>query len=211
MRSLLSQGERVTPADLAALEPWAAERVFALDGRVRGVLLRGWARLCRRRWGKDAPDRVRAHLGEHSSLLPDKPRRLLWLPVGLQVRVTDIIIGELLGGDALGLDAALREDSLLGNDRVVGALAKRIGPGGLVRRSNEFRSRFYDFGKLEQEVSDSDAIVRLSGHPLYTNPTWRLMQLIGQRMIVEKTGRPIRELYGISMDDDSYVVYMSWG
>lgn len=209
---MIPEGAVVLTAEALAAEPrWERARVMALQGRCRGVLLRGWQQLCVKRWGHGAVARVRAALGPDSRLLPDKPSRLAWLPVGLQVRVTDVIIDTLLGGDALGIEAALMENSLAASDGMVGRMAKALGPAGLLRRANEWQAHLYDTGRVTVRLGENEAFATFEASELYQNPTWRLLQLATQRMVITRSGHHITELHGLEPRGGGYGVHVRWG
>lgn len=210
---MIPEGAVVLTAEALAAEPrWEPARAMALRGNCRGVLLRGWQQLCVGRWGPGAPARVRAALGADSRLLPDKPGRLAWLPVGLQIRVTDVIIEEFLGGNAQGVEAALRENSLAASDGMMARMAKTLGPAGLIRRATEWQSHLYDVGRVRVEVREREceALAVFEGSEMYENPTWRGLQLAAQRMVIQKTGRGVREIHGLTLRGGGYGVYVGW-
>jgi hypothetical protein len=151
-------------------------------------------------------------LGQIVELLPDKPGRLAWLPVGLQIRVTDVIIEEFLGGDAQGVEAALRENSLAASDGMMARMARTLGPAGLIRRATEWQSHLYDVGRVRVEVREREceALAVFEGSEMYENPTWRGLQLAAQRMVIEKTGRGVREIHGLTLRGGGYGVYVGW-
>ncbi|MCB9787734.1 MAG: hypothetical protein H6744_13710 [Deltaproteobacteria bacterium] len=210
---MIPEGAVVLTAEALAAKPrWDRARAMAIPGRCRGVLLRGWQQLCTRRWGPTAVSKVRAALGPDSKLLPDKPGRLAWLPLGLQIRVTDVIIEELLGGDALGIEAALRENSLAASDGMVARMARTLGPAGLIRRATEWQAHLYDVGRVRVEVREREceAWAVFEGSEMYENPTWRGLQLATQRMVIEKSGRGVRETYGVGLPRGGYGAYVGW-
>ena len=93
--SVCSEAREQGVLGVAGRMRWSAERTLALPGRCRGSVLARWAENLARRFGPRAVDRVRAGLPEWEQDLPDDPSEEHWFPVGLQLRLTELVIDEL--------------------------------------------------------------------------------------------------------------------
>ena len=194
---------------LAATPRWSAERVEALRGRCRGSLLKDWAANFSRHFGPGTAAHIRRALGpDLSAQLPDAPSQRQWLPVAAQIRVTDIVIDDLLGGDPLGLEALLR-DGLDRSGRVARAMIRRMGPA-ILRGAGQIHQQCYDLGSASASVSRRSLVLRSEGAEFMTNPTWQLLQLIGHRLLIDASGHTPLRVEGRAMAPAAFEAHVSW-
>lgn len=194
---------------LAAEPRWHASRVEALPGRCRGTLLKDWAANFSRHFGPDAVRHIRERLGVSlSGQLPDAPSQHEWLPVALQIRVTDIVIDDFLDGDALALEPVLR-DGLDRSGRVARALIRRLGPT-VLRGARQIHKQCYDTGSASARLSGRSVVLRSEGAEFMANPTWQLLQLIGHKLLLGLSGHTMVQLEGRSPEPTAFEAHVSW-
>jgi hypothetical protein len=189
---------------------WSAERTLALPGRCRGSVLARWAENLARRFGPRAVDRVRAGLPEWEQDLPDDPSEEHWFPVGLQLRLTELVIDELLGGDALALEPLLAEDVKRTVSRATALFLRTVGPVPILGRAKQIHPSLYDVGKVSAEVVGTRATVRCDGAALFGHPTWSLLQLFAHRGFIQLTGRRTTHLGLTTTSETSARIDLSW-
>ncbi|MSP93142.1 MAG: hypothetical protein EXR79_15300 [Myxococcales bacterium] len=195
----------------ASLAPWPAERLAALAGRCRGVLLRDWADHCRRRFGPTSVTEVRARAGPVAALVPDQPDLRDWLPAAAQIALTDAIVACHLGGHTMRLEALLREDALRDLTRVHRLLARAMGPHGGYRQVQGVYHKLYDVGRFRADVGDRTAVLHCAGAELFANPTWRVLQLFAHRAALHVlTGRDDGEVTGVGDGNGGFWIRMRW-
>lgn len=200
--------------DAAALagEPrWPLERVLGLPGQCRGSLMRSWAAHCRRRFGDEAVRTIRSRLGPHSTALPDDPPAMAWLPVGLQLATTDLVIDELLGGDAMALLPMLHEDTERNQDRVLGWVVRKLGPGPVLRNAGRIHPHLFDAGVVQGHVRGSSATVAYRDAALFGNPTFRLLQVLGNRILLTMMRRDVEEVGIVGQGAEAFDLRVAWG
>lgn len=189
---------------------WSAERTLGLEGHARGVVLARWADNCRRHFGDAAVKRLRAGLPAWANDLPDEPPEDAWFPVGLQLRLTELVIDELLGGDALALEPLLREDVKRSVGRGTSVFLRTIGPGPVLARARQIHPTVYDVGRVVAEVGSGGAVVRHEDAALFGHPTWALLQLFAQRGFVELTGRSVTRATATTLGEYATRVDIGW-
>lgn len=180
------------PAGHWAQEPgWSDAETWAVSGSVRGVLLRHWARHCRRRWGDAAVAQVQAVLSQalaaagHGFQLPDEPDETAWYPAALQLALTDAIVAICLHGDATQLGPLVRADSLRDLGPVQRLAARALGPARAYARAAAGYAHLYDVGQVHTYTRDSGCRLELRGAPLFVHPTWRTLQLWAHAVALE--------------------------
>lgn len=198
-------------AHFAEQPRWPLQRIAALPGRCRGVLLRDWAVHCRRRWGAAAPDALRARLGSLAETLLDRPGHEDWLPAAAQVAINDAIIDGYLAGSAAALEPLLREDASRDLTRMHRMLARAMGPAAAYKRVRGLYLRIYDAGGVRAEFGSDGAQITCVDAPLYGNPTWRVLQLFGHRAaLFVLTGRDDAEVLGADIAADGFAIRLRW-
>jgi hypothetical protein len=174
--------------DLSAAPPWSPERVRALPGRVRGVLLHKWGVHVKRRFGEMGMQRVREAAGVPTSALPDEPRATIWYPAWHQVALTRAIIDECLEGSCATFAPLLAEDVRRALPFPVKLLIKTVPPRRVLEGMAREFSQAYDLGRM-QVHSTSDALtLAFEGAPIFGEPTWRLLQTVGMAALLELAG-----------------------
>ncbi len=196
-------------ASLARQPRWPRAQIEALPGRCRGRVLEGWARTCRRHFGEAGLRRLRQAAGPLARGIPEQPSPRAWFSAGVQVALTDALIDELLGGDALALEDLLRVEIERSMGRVQRALVRSVGPASILRRAAAIHRQAYDHGQASSVVHDREAVVTSQGSALFENPTWQLLQLIAHRLLIEQTGRVLVDIGGCT-SVQRFDVRMSW-
>lgn len=190
---------------------WPLERIVALPGRCRGVLLRDWAESCQRRFGRDAPDLLRATMGALGEALPDRPGQDDWLPAAVQVAVNDAIIDGYLHGNAAALEPLLREDAGRDLTRMHRILARAMGPAAAYKRVQGLYRRIYDAGQVRAESGDDGAQITCLDAALFGNPTWRSLQMFGHRAaLLILTGKDDAEVLGADAGPEGFAIRLRW-
>lgn len=193
-----------------AVEPrWDRARLAALPGRCRGDLLGRWGENVARRFGAGALARVRCHLAPPLDRVAPVLGEGDWVPSHIQVAVTEAIIDVLLDGDAAALGPLLLEDTRAGLGWTGRALLRALGPGRALEHAPRAFEGVHDRGRLEVAVAPGRALLRFRGHPLFANPTWRMLQLMAQRAVLELTGSS-GDAVGEELGTDGFVVLARW-
>lgn len=177
-----------------------------MSGRCRGDLLGRWGENVVRRFGPDALVRVRARLGPPLDALPAVLTARDWVPVYAQVVVTEAIVDELLGGDLAALYPLLVEDTRAGLGRIELALVRAMGPARAFKLAPRAFRKVYERGAVEVEAGPRWARLRFSGSPLFGHPTWRVLQVYAQRVLLELCGVAGSAEGAPGGDDQTFVV-----
>lgn len=183
---------------------------MALPGRCRGSLVARWADGCRRRWGEAGVAAVREGLGPLSAALPDDPGADIWIPVAAQILATDLVIDRLLGGDATALESLLHEDTERARDKVVGWVVRTLGPATVFRGARRLHPHLYDVGAVEAQVSSGLATLTWTGAPLFENPTFHVLQVLGNRIMLRMMRREVTELSAPDAGPDACSLRIRW-
>jgi hypothetical protein len=189
---------------------WSAERTLALPGRCRGTVMAHWAENCSRHFGAKAVARLRDGLPEWAQDLPDDPPEDCWFPVGLQLRLTELVIDELLGGDALALAPLLEQDVQRSVSRATGLFLRTVGPAPILGRAKQIHPSLYDIGKVTAEIVGTRATIRCEGAALFGHPTWSLLQLLAHRGFIALTGRRATQLGITTLSDCAARIDLAW-
>lgn len=194
-----------------AMRPrWSNERTLAVEGRCRGVVLARWAENCRRHFGDPALRRLREGLPRWAHDLPDEPPEDAWFPVGLQLRLTELVIDELLGGDALALESLLRADVARTVGRTTSMFLRTVGPGPVLARAKQIHPTLYDTGRVVAEVGQGRAAIAHEDAAVFGHPTWALLQLFAHRGFVELTGRAVTRATATTTGEHATRIDIAW-
>ena len=174
---------------LAAEPRWELARVQALPGRSRGDLLGSWGSNVMKRFGSAALQRVLRRLPSPLDALPVTLGVKDWLPVYAQLLLTEAIVDEYLGGDMRALYPLLVEDTRAGIGAIQLVVLKAMGPVRALKLAPGTFRQVHERGNVDAEVSGRSARMTFSGTPLFTHPTWRLLQLYATHTMLELTGR----------------------
>lgn len=196
--------------ELAEAPRWSAGEVNALQGRCSGEVLFRWADNIERRWGKEAVRTVRDGLGDLGPHVPDAPNKSDWFPIGSQIRITDLIVDELLDGDAEELESLLLEDTHHNGGIAMRFLLRRVGPARVFRNVHRIHPRCYDVGSVSSTLDGTQATVICQGSLLFANPTWRLLQLMGHRVLLAHTGKQVVGVSGEELSEGGFKSYCEW-
>lgn len=195
---------------LAAEPRWDARRLHSLPGRSRGDLLGGWGNNLETRFGADALARVRRRLAPPLDEIPSAPTTRDWFPVYAQLALTEAIVDELFGGDMRALYPLLVEDTRAGMGRVHLGLLRGIGVERALRLAPRQFRKVHERGQVELEISGRRARLTFRGTPLFTNPTWRLLQVFATCTLLDLVGTP-GVVEGEHAGDDGFVTNTRWG
>lgn len=200
----------LSPRQLAGLPRWTADRVERIEGRCRGSVIARWAQCCRRAFGDVAVGRLRAAVAQLVPDLPDEPPEHAWFPVALQIRLTDVVIDDLLGGDPAELEPILHADIEANLGRIKQALLRSVGPGPILGRAKHLHAHLYDVGSARARVESTEATVTTRGAELFANPTWQLLQMFAHRGLVAFTDRTVTSLSATMPAPDAFAVRIAW-
>lgn len=198
-----------TVAELGRAQRWDAGRIAALPGRCRGDLVGPWGRNVERRFGAAALARVRARLSEPVAALPDVLGAADWVPAGAPIVLTEAIADEAFGGDLAAMYPAVLEDTRAGIGRVRALAVRAIGPARALATTPKSVAGVYDRGAGEIAVEGRRARITFTGHPLFQNPTWRLLQLFATRVLLELAGAP-GDAEGEDVGQDAFRAVARW-
>jgi hypothetical protein len=132
-----------------------------------------------------------------------------WVPVHAQLVVTEAIVDEFLGGDMRALYPLLVEDTRAGIGGVTHMLVRTMGPGRALRMAPRTFHKVHERGRVDVEVDGRVALMTFTGTPLFTHPTWRLLQLFATRVMLELADKP-GDVTGVNGGGDSFVARASW-
>lgn len=194
---------------LAAEPRWELARVQALPGRSRGDLLGSWGSNVMKRFGSTALQRVLRRLPSPLDELPAVLGAKDWLPVYTQLLVTEAIVDEFLDGDMRALYPLLVEDTRAGVGSVQLVVLKTMGPARALKLAPRTFRTVHERGAVEVNVISRSARLTFSGTPLFTHPTWRLLQLYATNTMIELTGRRGSTI-GETGSADGFVAVANW-
>jgi hypothetical protein len=201
-------GQWVDVMDLASTPRRPVEETEGIEGRCRGALLADWAENFAEQWGAEAPRTIREGLGALSGALPDAPGAVAWYPIGAQLRVTEILLDEIVDGDVQGLRDALM--ALVDTHRAARFLARRLGLRRLISQVSTLFGQCYDRGRTEVRVTPGHGVITMAGADLVTHPTWQLLQLVGYEVLAELAGHPDAVVSGRIGSGRLFEVHVSW-
>lgn len=194
---------------LAAEPRWDARRLHSLPGRSRGDLLGAWGNNVVARFGDDALARVRRRLAPPLDEIPSVVTTRDWLPVYAQLLVTEAIVDELLEGRWPALYPLLVEDTRAGLGRIQLALLRAMGPARALRLGPSTFKKVHERGAHDLELAGRRARLSFRGSPLFAHPTWRILQLLATRALLELTGNP-GSVVGEDAGGDGFVAVATW-
>lgn len=196
--------------DSLVVEPrWELSRVQALPGRSRGDVLGAWGENLAVRFGAAALARVRERLPPPLDRLPSALTARDWVPVHAQLVLTEAIVDELLGGDMRALYPLLVEDTRAGLGRLHLMLVRGLGPERAFRLAPRTFRKVQERGTVAVDTTGRQARMSFGGSPLFTHPTWRLLQLFAMRTMLELTDTP-GEATGEDGGPEGFVAIARW-
>jgi len=193
-----------------AREPrWPEARTLALPGRVRGNALRAWGLHVKQQFGPDAADHVRKRLYMTAADLPDVPTKKHWYPVSLQTRMVQIIIDDLLGGDALRFQSVFEETTGTAEKALV--LAGRMtGPGLVLRMAGTYHASVCDVGRCVPDVGSGRATLEFLDAECFEDPTWRFANMVSMKTMFESLKRKLESITGEEPGPKGFVIRLQW-
>jgi hypothetical protein len=200
---------QLTSDSLSAEPRWDPARLAALPGRCRADLLGPWGKNLARRFGDDAVARVRRRLPPALATIAPVLTAKEWVPACAQIVVTEAIVDELLGGDLRALYPLLVEDTRASLGRVELALIRTLGARRALELAPRTFKKVHDRGTIAVEVDGRRARVAFAGHAAFGNPTWRVLQLFAQRVMLELAGSP-GDAVGEAPGPDAFTAIVSW-
>lgn len=200
---------QLTLTELTEVPRWSVERLAALPGRVRGHTFRDWGVHVAKRWGADAPDRVRAHMGVTASVLPDKPTKKLWVPIGHQVRLCYAVVDLFLDGNVAEFESVFNDTSGT-SDKVMRWLAMKAGPTAVLKRAGKYHGMVCDAGSCASVARDGAAQLAFVGAPAFDAPGWQVMQMVSMHSLFGVMKRELTTLAGESPEPGSFTLHIAW-
>ena len=200
----------LTDEVLAAQPRWEPARLAGLPGRCRGDLLGPWGTNLARRFGDDAVARVRRRLSPPLDRIEPVLTARDWVPAHAQVALTEAIVDEHLGGDIGALYPLVLEDTRAGVGRVHLALVRTLGPARAFALAPRTLRKVHERGAVVVAVDGRRARLVFSGHPLFGHPSWRLLQLYAQRILLELAGTPGDAIGEDTGRTDEFGVIATW-
>jgi len=199
-----------TVEDIAKSPRWEDKLTEQLAVQCSGVTLKNWAHNVKRRWGTQAEQAIRDYLGPIHEQLPSAPTPDLWLPVSLQIRTTEAIIDLFLGGDPMALEPLLFEDIHSETDKKARLFLRMMGPARLLKNTPQVHTGIYNTGQAQADIKKKEATITVRGHELFTNPTWQLLQLFGQRIFLQLCNKQAKDTRGMTIGKDTFKMSLSW-
>ena len=200
----------LTADRLAAETRWEPTRLAGVPGRLRGDLLGPWGTNLTRRYGSDAVERVRRRLAPPLDRIAPALTKKDWVPAHAQVAVTEAIVDEFLGGDLRALYPLLLEDTRATLGRIELALVRSLGAGRALALAPRSFRQTHEHGRVEVTVDGRLARLRFAGSPLFAHPSWRLLQLHAQRVLLELAGSPGDAVGEPDGAPDAFTVVVRW-
>jgi hypothetical protein len=201
--------KRWSVEELAAAPRWPLERTLALPGRFRGNALRAWGVHIKHRFGSDAPDAVRAHLGYSPHELPDVPTKKQWYPIHVQIRLIEFVVDTLLGGDAMAFESVFEESTGTAEKALV--LAGRMtGPGLVLRMAGTYHESVCDVGRCTPDVSSGRATLDFSDAEVFAHPTWRFGNTLSMQTMFASLKRKLTLIEGEDRGERGFLIRMAW-
>ena len=178
----------LSSAELASVPRWPREQTLALPGRARGDLLGSWGPNLVARHGSTALVRVQARLG--SPPLPTTLTQREWIPCHAQPLITEAIADELYAGDLNALYPAILEDTRKGLGRMKLLALKAIGIARAFKIVPAVLRQVHELGEVKLVSGDHRVRIELTAHPLFAQPTWRVLQLFATKVVLDLAGTP---------------------
>jgi hypothetical protein len=164
-----------------------------------------------RRFGPAALARVRARLQPPVDTLGAVVSDQEWVPAYAQLEVTEAIVDELLGGDWAALYPMLVEDTRAGLGWAARAALRAMGPARALELAPKSWRKVQERGAVEVSVDGRArrARLRFAGAAQFEHPSWRILQLMAQRVMMELAGSP-GEASGEDGGSEAFVVEARW-
>lgn len=194
---------------LAAQPRWEYTRLAALPGRCRGDVMGAWGENLAKRFGHDAVTRVRARLVPPLDQIGTVLTKTDWVPMHAQVVVTSAIVDEFLGGDLAALFPLLIEDMRANLSRFHRMLARSLGVGRTIKIMPKVFRKVYERGTAEVTVDGRRARLSVADNELFSNPTWRVLQLYAVRTLFDLTDTA-GAVVGEDTGTDRFAALVTW-
>jgi hypothetical protein len=195
---------------LASQPRWDAARLREVPGRCRGDLLGPWGTNLNRRFGPDAVTRVRRRLAPPLDRVEPDLGSKDWVPAYAQIALTEAIVDEFLGGELRALFPLLVEDTRASVGRVHLTLLRTLGAARAFALAPRSMRKVHERGTVDVTVTGRRARLVFSGHPLFAHPSWRLLQLYAQRIVLDLAGTPGEAVGEEPGAPDGFTVVATW-
>lgn len=199
---------RTSFEELAKAPRWPLEQTLALAGQVRGNALRNWGVHVRRRFGPNAPDRVRELLGLGADVMPDEPTKKHWLPIHAQIRMVQVVVDEYLDGDAMRFDNVF-EDTTGAAEKVLVMAGRMAGPGMVLRMAGNYHQSVCNVGRCVPTVNGGSATLDFNGAQVFGDPTWRFAQTLAMKAMFSTLKKQLDAIEGEG-GHESFKIHMRW-
>lgn len=126
-----------------------------------------------------------------------------------QLVLTEAIVDELLGGDMRALYPLLVEDTRAGIGHVQLMLVRALAPQRAFQLAPRTFRKVHERGSVDVQIVGRCARIAFRGSPLFTHPTWRLLQLYANctmLALADHAGTATGEDAG----PDGFVAIASW-
>jgi hypothetical protein len=194
---------------LAQAPPWPAARTLALSGRCRYSVLGDWAASLERRSGVGAADRAIAALAAEGLALTRKSDASAWMPVSVQLRLTEQIVDLFHEGDRSRLFGAIADDVNRSVSRAGSLALRTLGARRLIEQIPRVHEAAYDSGRVDVSTTKCTARVAWAGAPFCEQPTWRLLQAAAFVLAFDLTRTPA-DIEIAELDANAMVLAARW-
>ena len=123
--------------------------------------------------------------------------------------LTEAIVAELLGGSWPARCPLLVEATRAGLGRIQLALLRAMGPARALRLGPSTFSKVHERGRHEVEVTGRRARLSFHDNELFAHPSWRILQLLATRALLELTASP-GTVVGEDAGSDAFVAIAAW-
>lgn len=171
---------------LEGLENWPAEQTRALTGRCRAAVLGNWAQNLDARAGRGSAASIATRL-RAEGLEVERVEPSDWLNVGAQLRLTELLAADFLGGRRVDLAWSVVADVIAGTGRAASMAVRALGPRTLFDRFGDIHRAAYDVGRVSVTSARDRAELRFEDAELFGHPTWLALQTAAALSTLELT------------------------
>lgn len=180
-----------------------------LPARCNGTLMGKWGANLERRFGPRAALDIVEALGSDAEGLKLNPSKRDWIPVSAQLRASELIVTRHYEGSWSALYPAVAEDARRGSNRAALLLLRKLGPAKVLGFAPRAFPKLYDRGALDAEVRPQSAVLCFHGARFFEHPTWQVLQVFAQRVLIELAGHRL-EHFSLSSGQESCELKLEW-